>query len=63
MKNLSAVDEKEFRRILLKNIITPLAAGLISAALFVVLIFYLLSTLKWVTHTETVLTKASEVSK
>lgn len=63
MKNTSAVDEKEFRRILLKNIVTPLAAGVISAVLFVVLILYLLNALKWVTHTETVIGKANEVSK
>ncbi|MET0356682.1 MAG: response regulator [Cellvibrio sp.] len=63
MKNLLAVDEKEFRKILLKNIIAPLAVGLISAALFVLLVLYLLNALKWVTHTETVIGKANEVSK
>jgi signal transduction histidine kinase/CheY-like chemotaxis protein len=63
MKHQSAVDEKEFRRILLKNIVIPLASGLISAALFVLLVFYLLSALKWVTHTETVIGKANEVAK
>lgn len=58
-----AVDENEFRRILAKNIVTPLIAGLISAGLFVALIIYLLNALKWVTHTETVIGKANEVAK
>ena len=63
MKNLLAMNQKEFRKILLKNIAAPLVAGLISALLFVVLILYLLSALKWVTHTETVIGKANEVAK
>jgi CheY-like chemotaxis protein/CHASE3 domain sensor protein len=63
MKNLLDLNEREFRRILLKNIAAPLMVGLISAALFVALIMYLLSALRWVTHTETVISKASEVAK
>jgi len=63
MKNLLALNEKEFRKILLKNIVAPLATGLISAALFVLLIFYLLGALRLVTHTETVIGKANEVAK
>lgn len=62
MTNLSAVDEKEFRRILAKNIILPLAIGLASATLFVTIIFYLLSALKWVGHTESVLSKSNELA-
>ena len=63
MKNLLALNEQEFRKILLKNIVAPLVVGLISAALFVVLILYLLDALKLVTHTETVIGKANEVAK
>lgn len=63
MPTLSAVDEKEFRRILSKNITLPLAVGIASAILFIVLIVYLLSALKWVEHTETVIGKSNEVAK
>jgi CheY-like chemotaxis protein/signal transduction histidine kinase len=63
MPTTSAVDEKEFRRILSKNITLPLAVGVASAILFIVLIVYLLSALKWVEHTETVIGKANEISK
>jgi len=63
MNNLLALNEHEFRKILLKNIVAPLVVGLISAALFVALIMYLLNALKWVTHTETVIGKANEVAK
>ncbi len=63
MPNVSAVDEKEFRRILSKNITLPLAVGIASAILFIVLIVYLLSALKWVEHTETVIGKSNEIGK
>lgn len=59
----SAVDEKEFRRILGKNIALPLVVGIASGILFVVLISYLLSALKWVEHTEMVIGKSNELSK
>jgi len=63
MKNLPAVNETEFRKILLKNIALPLTTGLISAVLFVTLVFYLLNALKWVNHTETVITKSNVIAK
>ncbi|RYY74942.1 MAG: response regulator [Gammaproteobacteria bacterium] len=63
MKNLLDLNENQFRKILLKNIIAPLVAGLISAVLFVALILYLLNALKWVAHTETVIGKTNEVAK
>ena len=63
MKNLLDLNEHEFRKILLKNIVAPLVVGLISAMLFVALVMYLLNALKWVTHTETVIGKANEVAK
>jgi len=63
MPNTSAIDEKEFRRILGKNIMLPLAIGVASAILFVVLINYLLSSLKWVEHTEAVIGKSNEIAK
>jgi len=63
MPNTAAVDEKEFRRILGKNIMLPLVIGIASAILFVVLINYLLASLKWVEHTEVVIGKSNEVAK
>jgi CheY-like chemotaxis protein len=63
MPTTSAVDEKEFRRILGKNITLPLVIGVASAILFVVLINYLLASLKWVEHTEVVIGKSNEVAK
>ncbi|RYZ86890.1 MAG: two-component system sensor histidine kinase/response regulator, partial [Moraxellaceae bacterium] len=63
MPNTSAIDENEFRRILGKNIALPLVVGIASAVLFVVLINYLLSALRWVEHTESVIGKSNEISK
>ncbi|MDB5966199.1 MAG: response regulator, partial [Polaromonas sp.] len=52
-----------FRRILTRNISLPLAVGALSAVLFVVLVFYLLSALKWVEHTERSIGNANQVFK
>lgn len=58
----SALDQRTFRRILARNIIFPLIFGLINAAIFIVLILYLLSALRLVEHTETVIGKSNEVA-
>jgi len=63
MTNLSAIDEQAFRRILAKNIVLPLVTGVASAALFIVLIFNILGALKWVDHTQNVISKANELDK
>ncbi|WP_263146733.1 response regulator [Pseudomonas sp. RIT-PI-AD] len=55
MANATLVDESGFRRILARNIRLPLGVGLAGAALFVVLIFYLLYVLSWVEHTDIVI--------
>lgn len=63
MKNNSAIGQTEFRRVLTRNVVLPLAVGVTSAILFVVLIFNLLSAMKWVEHTEEVLGKANELTR
>lgn len=59
----SPVDQRSFRRILARNIILPLVLGVINAAVFIVLIVFLLNAFRWVEHTESVLAKSNEVSR
>ncbi len=59
----SPVDQRSFRRILARNIVLPLAFGVINAAVFIVLIAFLLDAFRWVEHTESVLAKSNEVSR
>lgn len=63
MPTAPAIDQTGFRRILIRNITLPLAAGVTSAAIFVALIFYLISVLNWVEHTERVIGNANEITK
>ncbi|GAA4030810.1 response regulator [Actimicrobium antarcticum] len=63
MTAVSALDQTSFRRILNRNITLPLAVGVLNALVFVGLIFYLLSVLKSVEHSETVIGNANEISK
>jgi CheY-like chemotaxis protein len=59
----SSMDDSGFRRILLRNITLPLAAGVVSAGVFVVLLAYLITTMNWVEHSERVIGSANEISK
>jgi CheY-like chemotaxis protein/CHASE3 domain sensor protein len=63
MNRPTTIDPTSFRRILLRNVTVPLAAGCATAALFVGLIIYLLSALHWVEHTERVIGNANEITK
>jgi signal transduction histidine kinase len=63
MPNLSSLDDRGFRRILVRNVTLPLAAGVVSAGVFVVLLVYLVSTMNWVEHSERVIGNANQVSK
>jgi len=56
-------DQDDFKRILFRNISLPLVVGVISAAIFVGMIFYLLSVLKWVEHTVQVIANINEASQ
>ncbi|MGV7211128.1 response regulator [Oxalobacteraceae bacterium A2-2] len=59
----STLDTQSFRRILSRNITLPLAAGVVSAGVFVVLLVYLISVMNWVEHSERVIGSANEISK
>jgi len=59
----STIDQSTFRQILARNIIFPLVFGLINAAAFIILILFLLSALRWVEHTESVIGKSNDVNR
>mgnify|MGYP001552298641 CR=1 FL=1 len=61
MTVLAAVDQNSFRRIIRRNIALPLAMGLVTAAVFVALIAYLVSTMSWAEHSERVIGEANEM--
>ncbi|MGH8351066.1 MAG: CHASE3 domain-containing protein, partial [Pseudomonas sp.] len=63
MPSASSVDEQRFRKLLSRNISLPLGLGLISAVFFVSLVTYLLSTIKWVEHSDRVINNANEAVK
>jgi signal transduction histidine kinase/CheY-like chemotaxis protein/CHASE3 domain sensor protein len=60
---VNAIDPKEFQRVLSRNVKLPLIGGLIGAVVFVGLIFYLLSVISWVEHTDRVTRDASELQR
>ncbi|QGZ40159.1 signal transduction histidine kinase [Pseudoduganella flava] len=57
------IDDQRFRRILFRNITLPLAAGIVSAAVFVAVFAYLLHALTMVEHSERVIGNAQELRK
>ncbi|CAG4894606.1 response regulator [Paraburkholderia saeva] len=57
----AAVDQNSFRRIIRRNIALPLGMGLLTAAVFVSLIVYLVSVMSWVEHSERVIGDANEM--
>ncbi|WP_109476536.1 response regulator [Paraburkholderia sp. C35] len=61
MTAIAAVDQISFRRIIRRNIALPLALGVITMALFVALIAYLVNTMSWVEHSERVIGNANEM--
>jgi len=63
MTSPSVADQANFKRVLARNISLPLALGILSAAVFVALILYLLSVLSWVEHSERVVANANEAVK
>lgn len=60
---VNAIDPKEFQRVLSRNVKLPLIGGFIGAVVFVGLIFYLLSVISWVEHTDRVTREASELQR
>ncbi|MBB3117545.1 response regulator [Pseudoduganella violacea] len=63
MNGQSSLDDQSFRRVLSRNITLPLAAGVVSAGVFVAVLAYLLSALNWVEHSERVIGNAQEARK
>ncbi|WP_338768245.1 response regulator [Massilia sp. METH4] len=59
----SRIDDQSFRRILFRNITLPLAAGVVSAAVFIAVFAYLLNALTAVEHSERVIGNAQELRK
>ena len=60
---VSAIDPREFQRLLSRNVKLPLIGGVVGAVVFVALIFYLLSVISWVEHTDRVTRDASEMQR
>jgi signal transduction histidine kinase/DNA-binding response OmpR family regulator/CHASE3 domain sensor protein len=56
-----AVDQNRFRSIIRRNIALPLGVGLVTMAVFVGLIAYLVSTMNWAEHSERVIGQANEI--
>ncbi|RZL65676.1 MAG: response regulator [Variovorax sp.] len=63
MNTRSAVDKLAFQRLLSRNVKLPLAAGVLTALVFVALIFYLLSVLEAVSRSDRVTGQAHEVQR
>lgn len=63
MKIASTIDRQDFQRLLSRNLKLPIAGGVLGALVFVALIFYLLSTIAWVEHTDRVTRNAAEVQR
>jgi CheY-like chemotaxis protein/CHASE3 domain sensor protein len=61
MPALTAVDQNRFRRIIQRNIALPLGIGLLTVAVFVALVAYLMSTMSWAEHSERVIGDANEM--
>ncbi|MBI0325580.1 response regulator [Burkholderia plantarii] len=61
MTATAAVDQTAFRRIIQRNIALPLGMGIVTAGVFIALVFYLVSTMSWVEHSERVIGDANEM--
>ncbi|MGF6770777.1 signal transduction histidine kinase/DNA-binding response OmpR family regulator/CHASE3 domain sensor protein [Paraburkholderia sp. GAS199] len=58
-----AVDQNRFRSIIRRNIALPLGMGIVTMAVFVALIAYLVSTMNWAEHSERVIGQANELMR
>ncbi len=59
----TSLDNTQFRRILTRNVALPLGLSVLTAAVFVSIVAYLVSVLNWVEHSQEVIGKANEVSR
>ncbi len=58
-----SIDPRDFQRVLSRNVKLPLIGGLVGVVVFVSLIFYLLSVIGWVEHTDKVTREATEMQR
>jgi CheY-like chemotaxis protein/CHASE3 domain sensor protein len=56
-------ESAKFRSILLRNVALPLGLGVLSAAIFIGLILYLMNAMRWVEHTDEVLARSYAIQK
>ncbi|MEJ8857353.1 response regulator [Variovorax robiniae] len=63
MNRSTLIDNQAFQRVLSRNVKLPLIAGLVGAVIFAGLIFYLLSVIAWVEHTDQVTRNATEAQR
>lgn len=59
----TSLDNSQFRRILTRNVALPLGLSVLTAAVFVAIVAYLVSVLNWVEHSQEVIGKANEINK
>jgi len=62
MPPTAAVDAADFQRVLSRNLALPLSVGVISAAVFVGLMVYVLSLLNWADHTQRVISNVNQLT-
>jgi CheY-like chemotaxis protein/CHASE3 domain sensor protein len=63
MTRNSSIDEQGFRKVLQRNISLPLGVGVLSVVVFIVILMYLISVMRWVDHTDRVINNANEVAR
>ncbi len=63
MIQAASMDQQSFRKLLSRNIGLPLGVGLLGAVAFVAVVYYLLSAIQWVEHTDRVIGNANETVK
>jgi signal transduction histidine kinase/DNA-binding response OmpR family regulator/CHASE3 domain sensor protein len=62
MPSSITIDKANFRRILSRNVMLPLGAGILAAVVFVAFLVYLVTTLELVDHTNKAIGYANEIS-
>ncbi|WP_229425176.1 MULTISPECIES: CHASE3 domain-containing protein [unclassified Massilia] len=59
----SSLDNRQFHRILKRNVALPLGMSVLSAGVFVAIVAFMINVLNWVEHSQQVIGNANEVSK
>ena len=63
MTRNQSIDEQGFRKVLFRNISLPLGVGVLSVLVFIVILLYLTSVMRWVDHTDRVINNANEAAR